>query len=358
MVTKKINKYTIRDIVLVIVSFLIICSLFVLSYFIEVKGDTGEAEKTATELVIEKKEINREEIDRKVLEIIGMMFPGITGFDELDGVFRLMERSKIAGYAFIAEGNGYGGRMEILVATNAGFSIKGIYLLYHNETEGIGSGIEEEPFTGQFIGLKVNQVLLRAEGGEISGIDGAFVSSNAVVEAVRKRLEEAIELSKGFKEIETYFDHDRKTEIADEEQETGVSLIEEETEEIDKTTEIPKISPTINLIIYEGPIYVESDDICYWRIEAITDGSPEPQIEFSIDNSLGNLGTNRAQINLGYNETVSVIATAKNGVGEASSVIELSWACGERPKNNNQDQSTSGSTSKPDAVTKPSPKGD
>jgi hypothetical protein len=137
-----------------------------------------------------------------------------------------------------------------------------------------------------------------------------------------------------------------------------VPLIEKESEETDKITEIRKIAPTIILTVYEGPVYVESDDICYWRVEAIIDGSPEPQIEFSIDNSLGNLGTNRAQINLGYNETVSVIATAKNSVGEASSVIELSWACGERPSNTNQDQSTSGSTSKPDAVTQPSPKGD
>ena len=84
--------------------------------------------------------------------------------------------------------------------------------------------------------------------------------------------------------------------------------------------------PTIKLEIYEGPLYSEDGSTCYYRIKANVTGLPTPKVEFSKDDSLGNLGKNNAQINLyNKNETYTLIATAINSVGKASDSINLTW---------------------------------
>ena len=40
-------------------------------------------------------------------------------------------------------------------------------------------------------------------------------------------------------------------------------------------------SPTLELEVYDGPDYSEDDGMCYYRVEAISTGTPTPAIEFS-----------------------------------------------------------------------------
>jgi uncharacterized membrane protein len=56
-----------------------------------------------------------------------------------------------------------------------------------------------------------------------------------------------------------------------------------ETEETLETSTETEEAPTIELQIYEGPLYSQSDNICYYRIEAIVTGSPTPDVVFSRD---------------------------------------------------------------------------
>jgi len=88
-------------------------------------------------------------------------------------------------------------------------------------------------------------------------------------------------------------------------------------------------SPTIMLRIYEGPVYSEFDDICYYRIEAIVTGDPETTVLFSKDDSGGVWGPLKTQINL-KRESPNYILTAiaKNSVGESLDSITLYWGCG------------------------------
>lgn len=88
--------------------------------------------------------------------------------------------------------------------------------------------------------------------------------------------------------------------------------------------------PAIQIKIYEGPIYSETDNICYYRIEAVVTGAPIPVVVFSKDDSLGNLGKNRSQINLySKDETLTLTATATNSEGSATDSIVISWGCSE-----------------------------
>ncbi|MBM3707422.1 MAG: hypothetical protein FJW69_03630 [Actinobacteria bacterium] len=88
-------------------------------------------------------------------------------------------------------------------------------------------------------------------------------------------------------------------------------------------------SPTIMLRIYEGPVYSEFDDICYYRVEAVVTGDPEPTVTFSKDDSSGVWGPLKTQINLKRNSpNYTLTAIAKNSVGESVDSISLYWGCG------------------------------
>jgi hypothetical protein len=91
-------------------------------------------------------------------------------------------------------------------------------------------------------------------------------------------------------------------------------------------------APTVTLQIYEGPLYSEVDDICYYRVLAVVTGDPSPAIIFNKDDSLGSLGHGRAQINISReNPSFTLNATVQNSMGSSSASITLSWNCNRSP---------------------------
>jgi hypothetical protein len=104
----------------------------------------------------------------------------------------------------------------------------------------------------------------------------------------------------------------------------------ETAEEEDKEEEAEEEgeAPTIELEIYEGPLYSAADNICYYRIKAIVTGSPAPTVEFSKDDSNGVWGSKKSQVNLyGPGETYTLTATAINSEGSETAAIDISWGC-------------------------------
>ncbi|OQA23048.1 MAG: hypothetical protein BWY60_00080 [Actinobacteria bacterium ADurb.Bin346] len=90
--------------------------------------------------------------------------------------------------------------------------------------------------------------------------------------------------------------------------------------------------PTIDLQIYEGPVYSAGDDTCYYRVKAVVTGNPKPQVKFSRDDSRGSLGPGTAQINLKRNSpSYALTATATNASGTAMDSIILNWGCNSNP---------------------------
>jgi hypothetical protein len=101
-------------------------------------------------------------------------------------------------------------------------------------------------------------------------------------------------------------------------------------EQIEK--KVLNTSPTIELEVYEGPLYSEAGDVCYYRVKAVVTGNPQPEVNFSKDDSLGWLGPLRAQVNLKRNEgSYTLTATAENNLGKASDNLTLSWGCNRSP---------------------------
>jgi len=91
-------------------------------------------------------------------------------------------------------------------------------------------------------------------------------------------------------------------------------------------------APTIKLEIYDGPDYSESDNMCYYRVEAVFSGTPEPEIEFSEDDNINVLGNDRVEVGVQAGDSYTLVATATNSAGTATASITLSGECEEEEK--------------------------
>lgn len=129
----------------------------------------------------------------RIKTVLENIFPDLTGFEEEEDLFVIYEGNNIAGYTFIASGNGYSGIISILVGMNNDYTIKDIAILSQTETPGLGSEITEKSFTDQFIGLGADEIILSGDGGNVDAITGATISSKAVTDAVREKMVGIIE---------------------------------------------------------------------------------------------------------------------------------------------------------------------
>lgn len=108
------------------------------------------------------------------------------------------DNEEITGYAFVGEGNGYGGTVRVLVGVDENSNqILNVKILSHSETPGLGSKIEEDGFRSQFVGKKVSDPI--KVGTDINIISGATVSSRAVSEAVRQGFDDTAAVYQGGK---------------------------------------------------------------------------------------------------------------------------------------------------------------
>lgn len=117
---------------------------------------------------------------------------------------------EILGYVAIGEGQGYGGKIRVMVGMNPqATEIIGLTIVPPlNETPGLGTRVAEissnrtwfsmlarrtesgeaettPQFLKQFLGLKAEEVMLGGDGKGIQAITGATVSSRGVVNAAR-----------------------------------------------------------------------------------------------------------------------------------------------------------------------------
>lgn len=100
----------------------------------------------------------------------------------------LDENGETLGYVFFARSSGYGGAVHMIVGIDTEGYIKGIRILEHSETPGIGTVIVGEAFRGQFDGLRapVRRSINPAGPSEIQSVAGATISVEAVLRAVNE----------------------------------------------------------------------------------------------------------------------------------------------------------------------------
>lgn len=82
-------------------------------------------------------------------------------------------------------------------------------------------------------------------------------------------------------------------------------------------------APLIELEIYDGPDYVESEDMVFYRVEAMASGTPEPEITFSEDDQVRLLAKDRVEVAVKAGSSYELTATAANSRGTATVTISL-----------------------------------
>ncbi|MFZ7125949.1 MAG: RnfABCDGE type electron transport complex subunit G [Desulfobacterales bacterium] len=94
--------------------------------------------------------------------------------------------------AFETFGKGYGGDVGLMVAMDvADDKLYGVEVTTHSETAGLGSRAKDDPkFAAQFKGLPVKApIQVSADGGQISALSGATITSRAVASAATQGVE-------------------------------------------------------------------------------------------------------------------------------------------------------------------------
>ncbi len=97
------------------------------------------------------------------------------------------KRGNKLGYAFTAEGNGYQGKIKLMVGIKTDLiTLSSIEILESQETPGLGQEITSDDFKKQFVNLK--------NLDEVEIITGATISSKAVVAIINERIKEVKEI--------------------------------------------------------------------------------------------------------------------------------------------------------------------
>ena len=143
-----------------------------------------------------KGEIERRKAE-ELAESLKVVFPAAERFEELPvppdapkregtsilAVYEALAQGQRSGYVFRVATMGYGGKMVLLVGIGEDGTLKGIQVLEHQETPGLGSNITEESFRSQFVGKSVDDPFEAKK--DIQAITGATISTRAVASACR-----------------------------------------------------------------------------------------------------------------------------------------------------------------------------
>ncbi|BBO71727.1 electron transport complex subunit G [Desulfosarcina alkanivorans] len=91
-----------------------------------------------------------------------------------------------------AAANGYGDKVGMVVAINmAENTLRGLAVTTHKETPGLGAMAKDDPkFAAQFVGQSISDAFgVTTDGGQISALSGATITSRAVCSGVNQAVE-------------------------------------------------------------------------------------------------------------------------------------------------------------------------
>lgn len=123
--------------------------------------------------------------EQKVMKMLSGMYSEMSRYELVEDIYVIYDEDIKIGYAYVARGKGYGGYIDILVGLENETTIKGINIIKHSESPGLGARIVEDEYRNQYRGLDITGSEMDFNGGSIDSITGATISSKAVADAVR-----------------------------------------------------------------------------------------------------------------------------------------------------------------------------
>lgn len=139
-----------------------------------------------------------EHLRKEEQEALKVILPDADSFKEksVDGIeyFEAIKGNSLIGYCIRLTANGYNGFVRLIVGIDLNGIIKGVRVLEHQETPGLGAKIseikpgEKDPwFLRQFIGKSAKTIEVKKD---IDAITGATISSKAVTDTIRNTVNE------------------------------------------------------------------------------------------------------------------------------------------------------------------------
>ncbi len=123
-----------------------------------------------------------------------------------DIYFCYKKNQDLAGYVFKAQGMGYQGQITFMVGLNKDLKkLKGIEILKHSETPGLGAKIVTDGFRKQFENLKIYPTIEYAKSSDslkenqIQAITGATVTSKSIVNILNTKLKDVVSVLKNYR---------------------------------------------------------------------------------------------------------------------------------------------------------------
>jgi electron transport complex protein RnfG len=99
------------------------------------------------------------------------------------------------GYAIVANGKGYSSTVQTLVGLTPDGTIRGMNIMYQQETPGLGTKAveikygESDPwFQRQFFAKPGDTIAVEKDGGQIQSITGATITSRAIASSIKQEI--------------------------------------------------------------------------------------------------------------------------------------------------------------------------
>lgn len=140
--------------------------------------------------------------DHTTPKLLQQVMPGADSFSDKEGEVPVYKAYRteaggektLIGYAFVTsdfepEPSGYNGPVDTLIGMNLEGTVVGLEVIYHRESLRyiIGDFFADETwYSAQFIGMSATSKFAIGRNGDIDGIAGATISSNAMARGVRQ----------------------------------------------------------------------------------------------------------------------------------------------------------------------------
>ena len=102
-------------------------------------------------------------------------------------IYAVSKNSQPAGYCVNISGKGFGGEISLMIGYNADGTVKGVNVVSHSETPGVGTNVVGSPdFLAQYENKAGELTISKKAGADVVAVSGATISSKAVNAAVNK----------------------------------------------------------------------------------------------------------------------------------------------------------------------------
>ncbi len=108
---------------------------------------------------------------------------------DIKAIYTVKINGETVGYCVNVIGKGFGGDLNLMVGYHPDKTIRGVSLVSHAETPGVGSKVNDEAYLSQYNGLSGELTISKRGDADITAISGATISSRAVHEAVERASE-------------------------------------------------------------------------------------------------------------------------------------------------------------------------